>query len=92
MSWGNPRTHFEFGCVGESEGIELINLEANRGLLRNVWGCLCSFHSLHLMVRNQVSYKLIFFLLIENPSPMLLFSSENISQSNYFNMCLNVMH
>ena len=51
--------HFESGCVGESEGIEVINLEANRGLLRNVWGCLCSFHSPHLMVRNQVSYKLI---------------------------------
>ena len=28
--------HFEFGCVGESEGIEVTNLEANRGLLRNV--------------------------------------------------------
>ena len=30
--------HFEFGCVGESEGIEVTNLEANRGLLRNVSG------------------------------------------------------
>ena len=30
--------HFEFGCVGESEGIEVTHLEANRGLLRNVLG------------------------------------------------------
>lgn len=30
--------HFEFGCVGESQGIEVTNLEAHRGLLRNVSG------------------------------------------------------